>query len=153
MTVIAFDTLTDAGGSDLGHSRWIDITQDRIDAFAEVTQDRQWIHVDAERAALGPFGTPIAHGYLTLSLVSAFLAEILVVEGTALTVNYGLDKVRFPAPVPAGSRLRGHGELVGVTPVPSGQQIVVRVTVEAEGQPKPACVADVVIRFLRNREA
>ncbi|MDG3010180.1 MaoC family dehydratase [Rhodococcus sp. D2-41] len=136
-----------SAGTELGVSSWIELPQNRIDTFAEVTEDRQWIHTDPIAAASGPFGVPIAHGYLTLSLLSAFLGDLLVIDGVTVAVNYGLNKVRFPAPVPAGSRIRGHGRLDQVTEIPGGIQTTTVVTVECEGVPKPVCVAEVVTRF------
>lgn len=134
-------------GTILGYSDWLEITQDRINKFADATGDQQWIHVDVERAKKGPFGAPIAHGYLTLSLVSLFLPQIMEVHGISMGVNYGTDKVRFPSPVTVGSRIRGMGELVSVEPVKGGVQAVVRVTVEIEGKDKPACVVDTISRY------
>jgi len=134
-------------GKILGHSDWLEITQDRINKFADATGDHQWIHVDVERAKKGPFGAPIAHGYLTLSLVSMFLPQIMEVHGISMGVNYGTEKVRFPSPVTVGSRIRGMGELVSVEPVKGGVQAVVRVTVEIEGKDKPACVVDTISRY------
>jgi acyl dehydratase len=140
--------LSSAVGRDLGHSEWIEVTQQRIQQFADATDDHQWIHVDVERAKQGPFGTPIAHGYLTLSLLSYFLPQLLAVPSAKMAINYGCNKVRFPAPVPVGSRIRGSGEIVEASEVPGGVQLVVRVAVEVEGGGKPACVADAVTRFL-----
>ncbi len=137
-----------AVGKGLGTSDWLRIEQDRIDRFADATDDHQWIHVDPERAAEGPFGAPIAHGYLTLSLVNAFLPQLIQVPSASMGINYGCNKVRFPAPVMVGSRIRGSGELVEATEVAGGVQVVVRVVVEIEGGEKPACVADTVSRFL-----
>lgn len=142
------DELTSAVGRKLGPSDWITIEQSRVDAFADATGDHQWIHVDVERARTGPFGGTIAHGYLTLSLCSLFLPQLMRVEIAGMGINYGLDRVRFPAPVRVGSRIRGVGEIVSVTPVPGGVQTVVRVTVEIEGSTRPACVADTISRFL-----
>jgi acyl dehydratase len=142
------DALKAAVGRSLGPSEWLPIEQERINLFADATDDHQWIHVDEERARQGPFGAPIAHGYLTLSLVSHFLPQLLVVPTASMGVNYGCNKVRFPAPVPVGSRIRGRGEVVGVDEIPGGVQVVVRVTVEIEGGAKPACVADTVSRFV-----
>lgn len=140
--------LKDLVGTHLGFSDWMEITQERVDQFADATGDHQWIHVDPERAAAeSPFGGPIAHGYLTLSLVNLFLPQLLEVQGASMGVNVGLDKVRFPSPVPVGSRLRGRGHVVSVEEAKGGIQIVVRVTVEAEGADKPACVADTISRF------
>jgi acyl dehydratase len=140
--------LRDAIGKTLGPSAWLTIDQARIDLFADATDDHQWIHVDVERAKQGPFGAPIAHGYLTLSLVSHFLPQLLVVPTARMGVNYGCNKVRFPAPVPVGSRIRASGEIVSVEDVPGAVQVVVRVTVEIEGGAKPACVVDSVSRFV-----
>jgi acyl dehydratase len=140
--------LLEAVGKPLGASDWLEITQERIDRFADATGDHQWIHVDPERAKQGPFGKTIAHGYLTLSLVNCFLPEILEVRGVAMGVNYGCDKVRFPAPVPVGSRIRGVGALVAAEAKGGAVQATVRVTVEIEGSEKPACVADTISRFV-----
>nr|WP_255542645.1 MaoC family dehydratase [Azospirillum sp. INR13] len=135
-------------GTDLGASDWLSIDQDRIDAFARVTGDDQWIHVDPVRAKDGPFGTTIAHGYLTLSLVNLFLPQILTIRSFSSGVNVGLDRLRFVAPVPVGARIRGRGEIVKVEEVKGGAvQSTVRVTVEIDGHGKPACVADTVSRY------
>lgn len=140
--------LQKAVGQTLGESAWLEVTQERVNLFADATDDHQWIHVDPARAKQGPFGAPIAHGYLTLSLVSRFLPEIVVVKGTSMGVNYGVDKVRFPSPVRVGARIRGRGELVEAEAQKDGSvQAKVRVTVEVEGQPKPACVAETLSRF------
>ena len=140
--------LQKAVGQTLGESAWLEVTQERVNLFADATDDHQWIHVDPARAKQGQFGAPIAHGYLTLSLVSRFLPEIVVVKGIAMGVNYGVDKVRFPSPVRVGSRIRGRGELVEAETQKDGSvQAKVRVTVEIEGQPKPACVAETLSRF------
>ncbi|KWW97266.1 dehydratase [Carbonactinospora thermoautotrophica] len=136
-----------AVGAHLGYSGWLLVDQERIDAFADVTGDHQWIHVDVERAKAGPFGDTVAHGFLTLSLLPAFLSQIISVDGVRMAVNYGLNKVRFPAPVPSGSRVRGGAELVEVQEVPGGYQVVTRVTVEREGGDKPCCVAELVSRY------
>lgn len=136
-------------GTDLGVSDWIEIDQKRIDAFADATDDHQWIHVDPERAKQGPFGSTIAHGYLTMSLVNRFLPEIVQVHGISMGVNYGSDKLRFPAPVPVGSRIRGRAELVKAEEVKGGAiQSTVRVTVEIEGSDRPACVVDTISRYV-----
>jgi len=135
-------------GSDLGVTAWVPVTQSQVDLFADATGDHQWIHVDVERAEReSPFGGPIAHGYLTLSLVNLFLPQLLEVRGASMGVNVGLDKVRFPSPVPTGSNLRGRGHVVAVEEAKGGVQITVRVTIEREGGDKPACVADTVSRF------
>ncbi len=140
--------LLSAVGTELGPTDWITITQDQIDKFAEATLDNQWIHVDTERAKQGPFGAPIAHGYLTMSLASHFLAQLVHVSGISMGLNYGVDKVRFPSPVPVGSRLRARGEIVDAKEVPGGVQATVRVTIEREGSDKPAAVVDTVSRYL-----
>ncbi|MEV6420093.1 MaoC family dehydratase [Streptomyces sp. NPDC051662] len=134
-------------GEQLGHSEWLEVDQKRIDLFAEATGDHQWIHVDPERAAAGPFGTTIAHGYLTLSLLPAFVPQILRVENVTMGINYGTNKVRFPSPVPVGSRLRASAVLTEVTEAGGGVQITTLVTVEREGGEKPACVAESVSRY------
>jgi acyl dehydratase len=135
-------------GTDLGATDWLEITQERIDLFADATGDHQWIHVDPDRAKDGPFGTTIAHGYLTLSLVNTFLPDLLEVTTFSAGVNYGTDKTRFPAPVPVGSRLRGTGRITGADEVKGGVQVTVTVTVEIEGGDRPACVVDTISRFL-----
>ena len=140
--------LTGAVGRDLGNTEWLEVTQERVQQFADATDDHQWIHVDVERARQGPFGVPVAHGYLTLSLLSHFLPQLLAVPGAQMAINYGCNQVRFPAPVPVGSRIRGNGEIVEAAEVPGGVQLVVRVSVEVEGGSKPACIADAVTRFL-----
>ncbi len=138
-----------AAGTHLGHSRWLTIDQARIDAFADATGDHQWIHVDPDRAAReSPYGSTIAHGYLTQSLTNALIPEVVEVRGFSMGVNYGTDKVRFPAPVPVGSRIRVGVELVEVTDVSGGLQLREQVTVEIEGGAKPACVLEVLSRFL-----
>lgn len=136
-----------AKGQALGVSNWVEITQDRINLFADATDDHQWIHVDPDKAAQGPFGTTIAHGYLTLSLVSRFLPELAELRNLKMGVNYGTDKVRFPNAVKVGSRVRGHGEMVDAQEVKGGVQATIRVTVEIEGEDKPACVADAISRY------
>jgi acyl dehydratase len=147
-TVIdGIDELRAATGRHLGFSDWLEIDQARIDLFAEATGDHQWIHVDPVRAADGPFGSTIAHGYLTVSLTNFFLPQILTVEGVSMGVNYGVDKIRFPAPVPVGSRVRGGAELVEVTDAGAGVQTLIRITVEIEGSERPACVVDSLSRW------
>ena len=135
-------------GLELGPSAWLEITQERIDAFAAATDDPQWIHVDPERAAAGPFGTTIAHGYLTLALLVPLSYELLAVEDAGLTVNYGLNRVRFPAPLPSGSRVRARFRIEGVEEVAGGTQVTMAATVEREGAEKPVCVAELVFRYL-----
>jgi acyl dehydratase len=133
-------------GAPLGTSEWLDIDQARIDKFAAVTGDDQWIHVDPARAAAGMFGTTVAHGFLTLSLLPFFGRSAFKVGGVRMTVNYGLNRVRFPAPVPVGSRLRAHYKLLSFDPIEGGVQVVTEVTVEREGHAKPVCVAESVGR-------
>jgi acyl dehydratase len=135
-------------GADLGSSAWHDVTQERIDAFAASTGDDQWIHVDAERAAASDFGTTIAHGLYTLSLGPLLTNEVFEVVGFAFGLNYGYDRVRFPAPLPTGSRVRLHAALVRADEVAGGVQLVVRQTFEREGAPKPVCVSDALSRWL-----
>ncbi|WP_062267067.1 MaoC family dehydratase [Endozoicomonas arenosclerae] len=139
--------MKDKVGEVLGTSDWLKIDQERINLFAEATGDHQWIHVDPVKAKDGPFGACIAHGYLTLSLVNLFLPDIVDVQGIKMGVNYGCDKVRFPNTVKVGSRVRGVGELVQVEEVKGGIQSTVRVTVEVEGEDRPACVVDTISRY------
>ncbi|MEV7122574.1 MaoC family dehydratase [Kitasatospora griseola] len=147
LTVNGLAELKSQAGADLGASRWLEVTQQRIDTFADATDDHQWIHTDPERAATGPFGAPIAHGYLTLSLFIPLFTELLEVEGVTTKVNYGLNKVRFPSPVKVGSRIRLLARLAEVEEVPGGVQITVDGTVEIEGAAKPAAVLQSVSRF------
>ncbi|MEV0181655.1 MaoC family dehydratase [Streptomyces sp. NPDC050625] len=134
-------------GSDLGRTDWLDITQERVHTFADATDDHQWIHTDPERAKEGPFGGPIAHGYLTLSLIIPLFGELLEITGISMSVNYGLEKVRFPSPVPVGARIRLHGTVGSVEEVKgNGVQMELTFTVEVEGSDKPACVAQAVYR-------
>jgi acyl dehydratase len=139
--------LKGAVGQHLGYSEWLTITQERINQFADATGDHQWIHVDPVRAKDGPFGACIAHGYLTLSLVNLFLPQIVEVRGIRMGVNYGVDKVRFPAPVRVGARIRGGGELINVEEVKGGVQATIRVTVDIEGSDRPGCVVETISRF------
>jgi acyl dehydratase len=134
-------------GQELGTSEWIAVDQERIDAFARVTGDHQWLHVDPERAARGPFGTTIAHGYLTLSLMPALIATAYAIDGAAMGVNYGLNRVRFPAPVPSGSRLRARFVLARCEPLGDWMQLTVDANVEREGSDRPVCVAQLVARY------
>ncbi|MFO7193532.1 MULTISPECIES: MaoC family dehydratase [Thermocrispum] len=143
------DDLLDAVGEQLGTSDWLEITQERVNQFADATDDHQWIHVDPERAKTGPFGRTIAHGYLTLSLLPVLLRQIYRVENTSMVINYGLNKVRFPAPVPVGSRIRATSTLSDAKPVDGGVQVELTTTVEVEGGSKPACVAVNVVRIYR----
>ncbi|MGZ4682266.1 MAG: MaoC family dehydratase [Acidimicrobiales bacterium] len=142
------DDVRAAVGRELGTSDWLEITQERVDQFADATGDHQWIHVDPERAKAGPFGGPIAHGYLTLSLSNALLPEIVEVQGISMGVNYGVGKVRFPAPVPVGSRIRASASLTAVEEVAGGVQTTMLITVEVEGGTKPACVIESISRYL-----
>jgi len=134
-------------GDHLGYSDWHEITQERVNQFADATGDHQWIHVDPERAKDGPFGGPIAHGYLTLSMAPGILHEVLQVEGFAMGVNYGINKLRFPAPVPVGKRLRVGATLKALDEVAGGVQPTLELTFEVEGQAKPACIAEVIYRY------
>jgi acyl dehydratase len=136
-------------GTELGPSRWVEVDQARIDTFAAATEDSQWIHTNRERAAAGPFGTTIAHGFLTLSLLPDLWFEVAGDGGFSVTVNYGLNRVRFPAPVPVGSRVRASFRIEEVEPFDGGEQARIAATVEREGVPKPVCVAELVFRFLR----
>ncbi|BDD71222.1 MaoC family dehydratase [Streptomyces anthocyanicus] len=141
------DEVKAAVGEQLGYTDWLEVDQKRIDLFAEATGDHQWIHVDPERAAAGPFGGTIAHGYLTLSLLPLFGPQLIRVDGVKMGVNYGTNKVRFPSPVPVGSRLRATAVITGVEDVKGGIQVSVAFTVEREGGDKPVCVAESVSRY------
>ncbi|KUO11113.1 MaoC family dehydratase [Streptomyces sp. DSM 15324] len=141
------EELRAAVGEQLGYTDWLEIDQKRIDLFAEATGDHQWIHVDPERAAAGPFKTTIAHGYLTLSLLPLFGPQLISVENVQMGVNYGTNKVRFPAPVPVGSRLRATATITGVEDVTGGVQVAIAFSVEREGGDKPVCVAESVSRY------
>ncbi|MFD6741047.1 MaoC family dehydratase [Streptomyces anthocyanicus] len=141
------DEVKAAVGEQLGYTDWLEVDQKRIDLFAEATGDHQWIHVDPERAAAGPFGGTIAHGYLTLSLLPLFGPQLIRVDGVKIGVNYGTNKVRFPSPVPVGSRLRATAVVTGVEDVKGGIQVSVAFTVEREGGDKPVCVAESVSRY------
>jgi acyl dehydratase len=134
-------------GAEFGPSSWVEVPQERIDAFAEATGDHQWIHIDPERAAHGPFGTTIGHGYLTLSLLPAMSYEVVPRQGGGMAVNYGLNKVRFPAPVPSGSRVRGTFRVVDVEQADWGFQATMTATIERDGTEKPVCVAELVFRY------
>jgi acyl dehydratase len=146
-TIDGIDGLKACVGQHLGYSDYVEITQEQVNLFAEATGDHQWIHVDVERAKAGPFGGPIAHGYLTLSLGPVLLPRIMQVSGVAMGVNYGTNKVRFPSPVPVGARLRLGATLAGVEDVAGGAQLTIGLVFEVEGAPKPACVAEVVYRY------
>ncbi|HET6874796.1 MAG TPA: MaoC family dehydratase [Acidimicrobiales bacterium] len=134
-------------GQHIGYSEWHEVTQEQVNLFADATGDHQWIHIDVERAKAGPFGGPIAHGYLTLSLTPTLLTEVMAVSGISMGVNYGLNKLRFPSPVPVGSKVRAGVELGGVEDTPGGAQVTLNVTYEVEGGTKPACVAEVLFRY------
>ena len=143
-------SLRDLVGVELGPTGWLVVSQERIDAFAQATNDQQWIHVDPVRAADGPFGTTVAHGYLTLALCAPLLSEALAgLADSSMSINYGSNKVRFPAPVPAGSRIRARVTVASVDDIPGGEQAVVVTIVEREGGEKPVCVAEIVLRRLR----
>jgi acyl dehydratase len=148
MIIDGLDQLRAAEGTHLGYSDWLEIDQDRVDKFADATGDHQWIHVDVERAKReSPFGGPIAHGYLTVSLSNYLLPQIVKVQGISMGVNYGVDRIRFPAPVPVGSRVRAGAELLEVTEVAGGVQTKMLITVEVDGGDKPACIIEALSRF------
>jgi acyl dehydratase len=149
MTVIALDDFANHAGEQLGPSDWVEITQQQVNQFADATGDHQWIHVDPERAKDGPFGGPIAHGYLTLSLAPALLPTILEVDGLSMGVNYGCNKVRFVSPVKVGAKLRLAATIAQIDEVGGGVQVTFDLTFETEGSDKPACVAQVVYRYYR----
>jgi acyl dehydratase len=143
----SLDEVKAAVGQHNGYSEWHTVTQEQINAFADATNDHQWIHVDLEKAAKGPFGGPIAHGFLTLSLLPMFGSQITRVQGVKMGVNYGLNRVRFPAPVPVNSRLRAGSTIKEVEDIPGGLQVVNEITIEREGGDKPCCVAESVVRY------
>jgi acyl dehydratase len=146
-TLEGVDGVLAAVGRHLGHSEWVTITQERVDLFADATDDHQWIHVDRERAEReSPFGGPIAHGYLTLSLVTPLVGQIIEATGFRMGVNYGAERIRFPSPVPVGSRVRGSAVLDEATPFEGGVQMNLKVTIEVEGQEKPAMVGSILFR-------
>ena len=147
LTVNGLAALKPLAGTDLGTSSWLRITQDRVDRFAEATDDHQWIHTDPERAAAGPFGAPIAHGYLTLSLLPHLIAQAYQVTGVRMGVNYGLNRLRFPSPVPAGASVRGTFTLNDLKPVEGGVQVVVGFEVRADGGAKPAAAGEAVFNY------
>ncbi|MEU4742816.1 MaoC family dehydratase [Actinosynnema sp. NPDC023658] len=147
ITAQGTDGLKALTDTDLGHTGWLEITQDRVNLFADATDDHQWIHVDPGKAADGPFGGTIAHGYLTLSLIIPLFTELLTINGVTMSVNYGLNKVRFPSPVRVGSKIRLHGAVSAVTDVKGdGVEMLIDFTVEVDGSDKPACVAQAVLR-------
>lgn len=143
-----FDELDSAVGEDLGASEWLTVEQARVDQFAEATDDFQWIHVDAERAAAGPFGTTVAHGYLTLALIPYLGNQVFTLRTPGAKLNYGVNKVRFPNPVKVGQRIRDLVQITSVTDLPTGKQMTMRHTIEIEGEAKPACVAETVVLLL-----
>jgi acyl dehydratase len=146
-TIQGIEGLKQRVGDHLGYSEWHQVTQEQVNTFAEATGDFQWIHVDVERAKQGPFGGPIAHGYLTLSLGPLLIPQIVKVEGIAMAVNYGLNKVRFPAPVPVGSKLRLGATLANVEDIAGGVQVTMGMVYELDGGDKPVCVAEIVFRY------
>jgi acyl dehydratase len=147
-TIDGISGLKERIGQHLGYSDWMEVTQEQVNTFADATGDHQWIHVDPERArAESPFGGPIAHGYLTLSLGPTLSPQIMRVEGVKMGVNYGCEKVRFPSPVPVGSKLRLGAELTNVEEIPGGAQVYMTFTFEVEGAPKPSCVANIIFRY------
>jgi acyl dehydratase len=146
-TTVSVSELPKLAGKDLGVSRWVEIPQRDIDAFAELTGDRQWIHIDPERAKTSPFGSTVAHGFYTLALSTEFVYELLDVHDATQILNYGLNKVRFPAPTPAGSRVRMAMRVADVAPVPGGYQATYALTFERDGATKPVCVAELVFRY------
>lgn len=141
------EQLLDLEGKTLGTTAWLTVSQQRINLFAEATNDHQWIHVDEEKAAQGPFGACIAHGYLTLSLASDFLFQLIDIQNLAMGVNYGCNKIRFPAPVPVGSEIRGRGDVISVEQIGEAYQAVIRITIEIEGSERPGCVVDTISRY------
>lgn len=148
-TFESIEELAACCGEFIGSSEWVSITQEAVDLFAEATGDRQWIHVDPQRAATGPFGTTIAHGYLTLAMLPRLSQQVYRLEGAALAINYGLNKVRFPAPVPVGSQIRAEISVVDVADVGNGAvQVTFSTTVAVDGSPKPACVAENIVRYV-----
>jgi acyl dehydratase len=146
-TVNGLDELKNLNGADLGNSDWLEVTQERVNTFADATGDHQWIHVDEQKARSGPFGRTIAHGYLTLSLVIPLFNDLLEITGISMSVNYGLDKVRFPSPVPVGSKIRLHAKVLSVEEIEgNGVQMALAFTVQIDGCAKPACVAQALYR-------
>jgi len=146
-TIIGIAGVKGLAGREWGTSGWIAVTQEQINGFADATGDRQWIHIDPEKAKHGPFGGPIAHGFFTLSLIPVLFQDAVRIEGFAMAVNYGLNRVRFPAPTPAGARLRAHVRNLSVEDVPDGVQAVNEINIEREGGNKPVCVAELIVRY------
>ncbi|HZN15098.1 MAG TPA: MaoC family dehydratase [Acidimicrobiales bacterium] len=149
MKTIALDDLPNHVGHHIGYSPWHEVTQEQVNQFADATGDHQWIHIDPERAKSGPFGGPIAHGYLTLSLGPYLLPQLWQVTGISMGINYGLNKLRFPSPVPVGSKLRIGADLANVEEIAGGAQVTLDLTFEVEGSEKPACVAQAVFRYYK----
>jgi acyl dehydratase len=147
-TLRGIDAVRSALGTHLGYSDWLEITQDRVDVFADATGDHQWIHVNVDKAKNEPFGAPIAHGYLTMSLSNMFLPQIVEVTDVSMGINYGTDSVRFPAPVVVGTRIRAGAELIAVTDITNGVQTTIRITIETDGGKKPNCVIDSLSRWM-----
>ena len=147
-TLRGIDAVRSALGTHLGYSDWLEITQDRVDVFADATGDHQWIHVNVDKAKNGPFGAPIAHGYLTMSLSNMFLPQIVEVTDVSMGITYGTDSVRFPAPVVVGTRIRAGAELIAVTDITNGVQTTIRITIETDGGKKPNCVIDSLSRWM-----
>lgn len=147
-TLRGIDAVRSALGTHLGYSDWLEITQDRVDVFADATGDHQWIHVNVDKAKNGPFGAPIAHGYLTMSLSNMFLPQIVEVTDVSMGINYGTDSVRFPAPVVVGTRIRAGAELIAVADITNGVQTTIRITIETDGGKKPNCVIDSLSRWM-----
>ena len=147
LTINGIDGLRERVGSHLGYSGWHQVTQEQVNTFADATGDHQWIHVDVERATKGPFGGPIAHGYLTLSLGPLLIPQVVRVEGISMTVNYGLNRVRFPAPVPVGSKVRAGVTLADVEDIAGGVQVTMDIVYDLEGGEKPVCAAQIVFRY------
>ncbi|MGC4943431.1 MaoC family dehydratase [Kribbella sp. DT2] len=144
-TFTGVDAVVGAVGTQLGETEWLEITQEQVNQFADATGDHQWIHVDVERAVAGPYGGTIAHGYLTLSLIARFGGELFDVDGVSAKLNYGVNKVRFPTPVPVGARIRAGASIAGAQETPAGVQISLQWVIELEGSTKPACVAETVV--------
>ena len=144
----SLDEVAEAAHTEIGSSEWLEIEQERVNLFADATDDHQWIHVDLDKANAGPFGGPVAHGYLTLSLLPFLGSQVMTFETPGARLNYGLNKVRFPHPVRVGSRVRAHVSIGEVTELPTGKQVLLGYTIEIEGQAKPACVAETVVLLL-----
>jgi acyl dehydratase len=148
-TFTGVDQVVHAVGTQLGETEWLEITQEQVNQFADATGDHQWIHVDVEKAAKGPYGGTVAHGYLTLSLIARFGNELFSIEGVTAKLNYGVNKVRFPAPVPVGARVRASASIAGAQETPSGVQVSLQWVIDIENSTKPACVAETVVLLVR----